>query len=121
MPSYSRGTSLSRSSCSPLGTASSGAIWSPLGMRGFLKPQCSLAPPMQRGRSGDACSCFSGVCPLHQRRISTAAELLIRMSPDPSSRSGRSDGKRRATCQPPSSRLAPPMSFRKRAKPGTEG
>ena len=38
---------------------------------GFLKPQCSLAPPMQRGRSGEACSCFSGMCPLHQRRLST--------------------------------------------------
>lgn len=40
-------------------------------LTGFLKPQCSLAPPMQRGRSGEACSCFSGVCPLHQRRLST--------------------------------------------------
>ncbi|XP_037608899.1 retinoic acid receptor RXR-alpha-A isoform X2 [Sebastes umbrosus] len=38
---------------------------------GFLKPQCSLAPPMQRGRSGEACSCFSGMCPLHQRRPSS--------------------------------------------------
>lgn len=38
---------------------------------GFLKPQCSLAPPMQRGRSGEACSCFSGMCPLHQRRLSS--------------------------------------------------
>ncbi|KAM7369252.1 hypothetical protein PAMP_013534 [Pampus punctatissimus] len=39
--------------------------------RGFLKPQCSMAPPMQRGRSVDACSCFSGMCPLHQRRLSS--------------------------------------------------
>ncbi|XP_066569082.1 retinoic acid receptor RXR-alpha-A isoform X2 [Amia ocellicauda] len=45
---------------------------------GFLKPQCSLAPPAERGRHGEpgssptACSCFSGMCPLHQRRISTA-------------------------------------------------
>ncbi|KAJ4926127.1 hypothetical protein JOQ06_008310 [Pogonophryne albipinna] len=38
----------------------------------FLKPQCSLAPPMQRGRSGEACSCFTGMCHLHQRRISSA-------------------------------------------------
>ena len=38
---------------------------------GFLKPQCSLAPPMQRGRSGEACSCFTGMCHLHQRRISS--------------------------------------------------
>lgn len=38
-------------------------------LEGFLKPQCSLAPPMQRGRSGEACSCFSGMCPLHQRRL----------------------------------------------------
>ncbi|MCJ8741178.1 hypothetical protein PDJAM_G00067750 [Pangasius djambal] len=38
---------------------------------GFLKPQCSLAPPPQRGRSGESCSCFSGMCPLHQRRLST--------------------------------------------------
>ncbi|XP_023674382.1 retinoic acid receptor RXR-alpha-A isoform X4 [Paramormyrops kingsleyae] len=38
---------------------------------GFLKPQCSLAAPSQCGRPGEACSCFSGMCPLHQRRIST--------------------------------------------------
>ncbi|KAF6716058.1 Retinoic acid receptor RXR-alpha-A [Oryzias melastigma] len=38
---------------------------------GFLKPQCSLAPPMQRGHSAEVCSCFSGVCPLHQRRLSS--------------------------------------------------
>ncbi|XP_056287916.1 retinoic acid receptor RXR-alpha-A isoform X1 [Pseudoliparis swirei] len=38
---------------------------------GFLKPQCSLAHPMQRGRAGEACSCFSGMCALHQRRLST--------------------------------------------------
>ncbi|XP_012685639.2 retinoic acid receptor RXR-alpha-A isoform X2 [Clupea harengus] len=37
---------------------------------GFLKPQCSLAPPPQRGRS-DGCTCFSGMCHLHQRRLST--------------------------------------------------
>ncbi|KAJ8346882.1 hypothetical protein SKAU_G00282830, partial [Synaphobranchus kaupii] len=38
---------------------------------GFLKPQCSLAsPPPQRGRPGEVCSCFSGMCPLHQRRLS---------------------------------------------------
>ncbi|KAM6986147.1 retinoic acid receptor RXR-alpha-A isoform 2-T2 [Aplochiton taeniatus] len=40
---------------------------------GFLKPQCSLAPPPQRGRSGEVCSCFSGMCHLHQRRISTGS------------------------------------------------
>lgn len=44
---------------------------SSLPITGFLKPQCSLTPPMQRGRSGEACSCFSGVCPLHQRRLSS--------------------------------------------------
>ncbi|KAJ8372964.1 hypothetical protein AAFF_G00272450 [Aldrovandia affinis] len=49
---------------------------------GFLKPQCSLAPPSQRGRSGQACSsptacsCFTGMCPLHQRRASTEASPL---------------------------------------------
>lgn len=37
---------------------------------GFLKPQCSLPPPPQRGR-GEACTCFSGMCALHQRRLST--------------------------------------------------
>ncbi|MEQ2200374.1 hypothetical protein XENOCAPTIV_028341, partial [Xenoophorus captivus] len=26
---------------------------------------------MQRGRSSEACSCFSGVCHLHQRRLSS--------------------------------------------------
>ncbi|KAG7458368.1 hypothetical protein JOB18_040231 [Solea senegalensis] len=41
---------------------------------GFLKPQCSLAPSMERGRSGEACSCFSGVCPLHQRRLSSVLQ-----------------------------------------------
>ncbi|XP_036381950.1 retinoic acid receptor RXR-alpha-A-like isoform X2 [Megalops cyprinoides] len=46
---------------------------------GFLKPQCSLAPPPQRSRSGEGCSslttcsCFTGICPLHQRRLSTDA------------------------------------------------
>ncbi|TKS84227.1 hypothetical protein D9C73_019005 [Collichthys lucidus] len=40
----------------------------------FLKPQCSLAPPMQRGRSSEPCSCFSGMCPLHQRRLSSGQE-----------------------------------------------
>ncbi|XP_035383060.1 retinoic acid receptor RXR-alpha-A isoform X2 [Electrophorus electricus] len=40
---------------------------------GFLKPQCSLAPPPPRGRPGDVCSCFSGMCSLHQRRLSTDA------------------------------------------------
>ncbi|XP_061119204.1 retinoic acid receptor RXR-alpha-A isoform X3 [Conger conger] len=39
---------------------------------GFLKPQCSLAsPPPQRGRPGEVCSCFSGMCHLHQRRLSS--------------------------------------------------
>ncbi|KTF76513.1 hypothetical protein cypCar_00023545, partial [Cyprinus carpio] len=38
---------------------------------GFLKPQCSLPPPPQRGRA-EACTCFSGMCALHQRRLSTA-------------------------------------------------
>ncbi|XP_023665309.1 retinoic acid receptor RXR-alpha-B isoform X1 [Paramormyrops kingsleyae] len=49
---------------------------------GFLKPQCSLAPPHHRGRTGEAdgsptvCSCFTGMCPLHQRRISTDSSQL---------------------------------------------
>ncbi|XP_059894878.1 retinoic acid receptor RXR-alpha-A isoform X1 [Gadus macrocephalus] len=38
---------------------------------GFLKPQCSLAPPPQRGRPGEGCTCFSGMCSLHQRRLAT--------------------------------------------------
>ncbi|KAF7216834.1 transcript variant X1, partial [Nothobranchius furzeri] len=48
---------------------------------GFLKPQCSLAPPMQRGRSSEACSCFSGVCPLHQRRLSSDPSGHVTSSP----------------------------------------
>ncbi|KAG7480476.1 hypothetical protein MATL_G00056470 [Megalops atlanticus] len=46
---------------------------------GFLKPQCSLVPPPQRSRAGEGCSsltpcsCFTGACPLHQRRLSTDA------------------------------------------------
>ncbi|MBN3320151.1 RXRAA protein, partial [Atractosteus spatula] len=50
---------------------------------GFLKPPCSLAPPVERGRQGDvissptACSCFSGMCPLHQRRISTESPAQV--------------------------------------------
>lgn len=47
---------------------------------GFLKPQCSLAPPMQRGRSGEACSCFSGMCPLHQRRLSSGNSWLCKQT-----------------------------------------
>lgn len=42
---------------------------------GFLKPQCSLASPMDRGRSAEACSCFSGMCPLHQRRLASGNSL----------------------------------------------
>ncbi|CAF95412.1 unnamed protein product [Tetraodon nigroviridis] len=44
---------------------------------GFLKPQCSLASPMDRGRSGEACSCFSGMCPLHQRRLASGQYLAM--------------------------------------------
>ncbi|XP_028664927.1 retinoic acid receptor RXR-alpha-A isoform X2 [Erpetoichthys calabaricus] len=42
---------------------------------GFLKPQCSLAPPIERGRPSDignlptTCTCYSGSCLLHQRQI----------------------------------------------------
>ncbi|KAJ8379793.1 hypothetical protein SKAU_G00005710, partial [Synaphobranchus kaupii] len=49
---------------------------------GFLKPQCSLGSPSQRSRSGQvcssptACSCFTGMCPIHQRRLSTDASPL---------------------------------------------
>ncbi|XP_058613248.1 retinoic acid receptor RXR-alpha-A isoform X2 [Onychostoma macrolepis] len=45
---------------------------------GFLKPQCSIPPPPQRGRA-EACTCFSGMCALHQRRLST--DLLIPRTP----------------------------------------
>ncbi|KAG5272834.1 hypothetical protein AALO_G00169820 [Alosa alosa] len=45
---------------------------------GFLKPQCSLAPPPQRGRS-DGCTCFSGMCHLHQRRLSSAPSVFTSM------------------------------------------
>ncbi|XP_062874213.1 retinoic acid receptor RXR-alpha-B isoform X2 [Trichomycterus rosablanca] len=44
---------------------------------GFLKSPCSLASQCVQGRPGNAgssptaCSCFTGMCPLHQRRIST--------------------------------------------------
>nr|XP_029501907.1 retinoic acid receptor RXR-alpha-A-like [Oncorhynchus nerka] len=51
---------------------------------GFLKPQCSLAPPPQRGRSGEACSCFTGMCHLHQRRISTGNTQRHLHIPSPS-------------------------------------
>ncbi|ROL47504.1 hypothetical protein DPX16_13219, partial [Anabarilius grahami] len=37
----------------------------------FLKPQCSIPPPPQRGRA-EACTCFSGMCAVHHRRLSTA-------------------------------------------------
>lgn len=48
---------------------------------GFLKPQCSLAPPMDRGRSAEACSCFSGMCPLHQRRLASGNSLTVSINP----------------------------------------
>ncbi|XP_041756326.1 retinoic acid receptor RXR-alpha-B isoform X3 [Coregonus clupeaformis] len=41
---------------------------------GFLKSQCSVAPPPQRWHPGEAgslptaCSCFTGICLLHQHR-----------------------------------------------------
>ncbi|XP_064804483.1 retinoic acid receptor RXR-alpha-B-like [Oncorhynchus masou masou] len=44
---------------------------------GFLKSQCSVAPPPQRwcpgetGGSPTACLCFTGICPLHQPRRPT--------------------------------------------------
>ncbi|XP_028829292.1 retinoic acid receptor RXR-alpha-A isoform X3 [Denticeps clupeoides] len=47
---------------------------------GFLKPQCSLAPPHQRDRS-DGCTCFSGMCLLHQRRLSTDTPGPVTSSP----------------------------------------
>ncbi|XP_063067103.1 retinoic acid receptor RXR-alpha-A isoform X2 [Engraulis encrasicolus] len=52
---------------------------------GFLKPQCSLAPPPQRGRS-DGCTCFSGMCHIHhhhhhQRRLSTESSGPVSSSP----------------------------------------
>ncbi|XP_061115909.1 retinoic acid receptor RXR-alpha-B-like [Conger conger] len=47
---------------------------------GFLKPQCSLGSPSQRSRSGPTCSspscCFTGMCPVHQRRLSSDASPL---------------------------------------------
>ncbi|XP_018595845.1 retinoic acid receptor RXR-alpha-A-like isoform X3 [Scleropages formosus] len=48
---------------------------------GFLKPQCSLATPSQRERPGETCSCFSGMCPLHQHRISTDSSAQLSSSP----------------------------------------
>ncbi len=42
---------------------------------GFLKPQCSMPP--QRGRA-EACTCFSGMCALHQRRLSTGNLCILR-------------------------------------------
>ncbi|XP_034764983.2 retinoic acid receptor RXR-alpha-A isoform X1 [Acipenser ruthenus] len=53
---------------------------------GFIKPQCSLAPPVERGRHGEAgnsptvCSCYSGTCPLHQRRISQDSSQMNSIS-----------------------------------------
>ncbi|XP_071012152.1 retinoic acid receptor RXR-alpha-B-like [Oncorhynchus clarkii lewisi] len=44
---------------------------------GFLKSQCSVAPPPKRwcpeetGGSPTACLCFTGICPLHQHRRPT--------------------------------------------------
>ncbi|XP_052377089.1 retinoic acid receptor RXR-alpha-A-like isoform X2 [Oncorhynchus keta] len=56
-----------------------------LPMGWFLKPQCSLAPPPQRGRSGEACSCFTGMCHLHHPRISTGNTQRHLHIPSPSS------------------------------------
>ncbi|XP_073680119.1 retinoic acid receptor RXR-alpha-A [Garra rufa] len=47
---------------------------------GFLKPQCSIPPPPQRGRA-EACTCFSGMCVLHQRRLSTDSSGQVTSSP----------------------------------------
>ncbi|XP_077089033.1 retinoic acid receptor RXR-alpha-A isoform X1 [Siphateles boraxobius] len=47
---------------------------------GFLKPQCSIPPPPQRGRA-EACTCFSGMCALHQRRLSTDSSGHVTSSP----------------------------------------
>ncbi|XP_035464873.1 retinoic acid receptor RXR-alpha-A isoform X5 [Scophthalmus maximus] len=79
---------------------------------GFLKPQCSLAPPMQRGRSGDACSCFSGVCPLHQRRISTDSSGHMTSSPlgSPTSHRGMHPSLLSPTSMGPSGSLHSPIS-----------
>ncbi|XDV38580.1 hypothetical protein PO909_007950 [Leuciscus waleckii] len=49
---------------------SSGLVKAGISEQGFLKPQCSIPPPPQRGRA-EACTCFSGMCALHQRRLST--------------------------------------------------
>ncbi|KAF4074501.1 hypothetical protein AMELA_G00239990 [Ameiurus melas] len=54
---------------------------------GFLKSPCSVVPPCVQGRPGNAgsspsgCSCFTGTCPLHQRRISTDSSGQLHSSP----------------------------------------
>ncbi|XP_028851433.1 retinoic acid receptor RXR-alpha-B isoform X2 [Denticeps clupeoides] len=54
---------------------------------GFLKSQCSVAPPSLRGRPGELgnspslCSCLTGSCPLHHRRISTESTGHLSSSP----------------------------------------
>ncbi|XP_062268555.1 retinoic acid receptor RXR-alpha-like isoform X2 [Platichthys flesus] len=79
---------------------------------GFLKPQCSLAPPMQRGRSGEACSCFSGMCPLHQRRLSSDSSGQMSSSPlgSPTSHRGMHPSLLSPTSMGPSGSLHSPIS-----------
>ncbi|XP_068190111.1 retinoic acid receptor RXR-alpha-A isoform X2 [Antennarius striatus] len=79
---------------------------------GFLKPQCSLAPPMQRGRPGEACSCFTGMCPLHQRRLSSDSSGQVASSPlgSPTSHRGMHPSLLSPTSMGPSGSLHSPIS-----------
>ncbi|KAI9524932.1 hypothetical protein NQZ68_014467 [Dissostichus eleginoides] len=83
-------------------------------VRRFLKPQCSLAPPMQRGRSGEACSCFTGMCHLHQRRISSGSPPSLHstplLSPPPLLQCQCCDQLSRMSCEESMTRMARQMS-----------
>ncbi|XP_076018155.1 retinoic acid receptor RXR-alpha-A isoform X4 [Genypterus blacodes] len=78
----------------------------------FLKPQCSLAPPSQRGRPGEACTCFSGVCHLHQRRLSSDSSGQVTSSPlgSPTSHRGMHPSLLSPTSMGPSGSLHSPIS-----------
>ncbi|XP_073790785.1 retinoic acid receptor RXR-alpha-A isoform X4 [Danio rerio] len=78
---------------------------------GFLKPQCSLPPPPQRGRA-EACTCFSGMCALHQRRLSTDCTGQVTSSPlsSPTSHRGMHPSLLSPTSLGPSGSLHSPIS-----------
>ncbi|KAM9438534.1 retinoic acid receptor RXR-alpha-A-like isoform 6-T6 [Salvelinus alpinus] len=83
-----------------------------LPMGWFLKPQCSLAPPPQRGRSGEACSCFTGMCHLHHPRISTDSSGQVTSSPlsSPTSHRGMHPSLLNPSSMGPSGSLHSPIS-----------